>query len=360
MHSDGTLGKMTEEATLKGAYKPEIRSAARHPHPGADGNSGAGRFAGTETTAEELGIHDSVLQGLGLVTPASLDRICTGALKTPWVVEGLIARGSVNIAAGDSGLGKSPLFYQLGLCVAAGIPWLNFATTKGIVVYVDFENAELNSRGLREALVKHLRLGTCPDNFLTHFGEKFDLHRVVREVKPALVIIDSLRSHKPEAEEKNGQAASFLSQLRNLARETDTAFLLVHHTRKPNEQDTSALEDTSAIRWLNQACGARALINQTDLRLALDRNVGALSGGISSVTEEMALVMRGHVRIRGDSGPIHLGRVYDGSTGEERGYQALTAIADDLRPYCSFAYSSLACLRIGMSGSASFQMARKS
>jgi len=29
------------------------------------------------------------------------------------------------------------------------------------------------------------------------------------------------------------------------------------------------------------------------------------------------------------------------------------------RSYCSFAYSALACLRIGMSGSASFQSVRK-
>src|ERR1700730_13977256 len=30
------------------------------------------------------------------------------------------------------------------------------------------------------------------------------------------------------------------------------------------------------------------------------------------------------------------------------------------QPYCSFAYSALACLRTGMSGSASFQRAKKS
>ena len=36
------------------------------------------------------------------------------------------------------------------------------------------------------------------------------------------------------------------------------------------------------------------------------------------------------------------------------------SVGSDLRPYCSFAYSALACFRMGMSGSASFQRAKKS
>lgn len=45
-----------------------------------------------------------------------------------------------------------------------------------------------------------------------------------------------------------------------------------------------------------------------------------------------------------------------------RSHQASQAMANISRPsnYCSLAYSALACLRIGMSGSASFQRVRKS
>jgi serine/threonine protein kinase len=35
-------------------------------------------------------------------------------------------------------------------------------------------------------------------------------------------------------------------------------------------------------------------------------------------------------------------------------------VGSDLRTYCSFSYSALACFRMGMSGSASFQSVRKS
>ena len=39
------------------------------------------------------------------------------------LVEGLIPERSVNIAIGDSGLGKTPLLVQLGLCVASEGGW---------------------------------------------------------------------------------------------------------------------------------------------------------------------------------------------------------------------------------------------
>jgi len=47
---------------------------------------------------------------------------------------------SVNILVGDSGLGKSPLVYQLGISVATGVPFLGRETRKGRVVIADNEN----------------------------------------------------------------------------------------------------------------------------------------------------------------------------------------------------------------------------
>lgn len=319
MERDGTRGMLIEREFLDLRRASLGKSSVDQENPSADGQAESER-------PNDARLSNPELDGLGLVTPAALDQICSRAASTQWVVDGLIARGSLNIAVGDSGLGKSPLFYQLGLCVAGGIRWLGIPTTKGLVVYVDFENAELNSQGIRNALVKHLGLAACPNNFLTHFGEKLDLERVVREVKPVLVIIDSLRSYKPEVEEKNSLAGSFLSELRKLARETGAAFLLIHHTRKPAEHETLALEDSPALEWLNQACGARALINQTDFRLAIDREVGAISGATLGNAEELALVIRGHIRVIGGFGPIHLSRVFDGASGAELGYRKIVGL----------------------------------
>ena len=59
--------------------------------------------------------------------------------STTHVVEGLIPPRSVNILVGDSGIGKSPLAYQLGLAVASGTPFLDMPVQQGKVLLVDFE-----------------------------------------------------------------------------------------------------------------------------------------------------------------------------------------------------------------------------
>jgi AAA domain len=56
------------------------------------------------------------------------------------LVEGLIAQGSFNLLIGDSSLGKSPLLYQLALCVATGKPFLGFPVKRGDVLIVDYED----------------------------------------------------------------------------------------------------------------------------------------------------------------------------------------------------------------------------
>ena len=44
--------------------------------------------------------------------------------EVQWVMEGLIAEKSVNLLAGDSGIGKTPLCVTIAICIAAGIPFL--------------------------------------------------------------------------------------------------------------------------------------------------------------------------------------------------------------------------------------------
>src|SRR5258708_14136069 len=50
-----------------------------------------------------------------------VDRLHAGSTR---LVEGLLPPRSVNILVGDSGVGKSPLAYHLGLCFASGTPFL--------------------------------------------------------------------------------------------------------------------------------------------------------------------------------------------------------------------------------------------
>jgi len=73
---------------------------------------------------------------------------------------------SVNILVGDSGIGKSPLAYQLGLCVAAGVPFLGMETQAGLVIMCDYENGMEESLNLSDQLARFLKLPEVPKNFV--------------------------------------------------------------------------------------------------------------------------------------------------------------------------------------------------
>src|ERR1019366_10360379 len=100
-------------------------------------------------------------------------------------------------------IGKSPLMYQLGLCVAAGVPFLGMPTTQGRVLYFDLENGINDSKMMRDALVRFLGLEHAPEDFLLVIDPSPSLEGLIAEIKPDLVIIDSLRAFAPEATERN-------------------------------------------------------------------------------------------------------------------------------------------------------------
>jgi AAA domain len=285
------------------------------------------------------GLNPSTLRAFGLHTASSLNQLCASYANKQFVVDKLIARESLNFAAGDSGLGKSPLFYQLGLCVAAGIPWLGLPTTKGTVIYVDFENGELQSQGLRDSLLRHLGLEHCPDNFLMHYGgSELDLIRLIRAVKPSLVIVDTLRAYRPDFEEKNSIAGSILKEFRSVIHQSGTAILWIHHTKKPGEHGVPSLEDTPPLQWLNQASGARAMVNQMDFRLGIDlaKPRRSASSEATVAHDDVALVLRGQRRLFGEFGPIYVSRCFD-EEGEPIGYKNISGVellpADQQRIY---------------------------
>src|SRR5258708_2734712 len=102
----------------------------------------------TEQLLEETWLREN-----HLLSPDDVDRECAKSefSSNSGVVAGFIPRRAVTVLIGDSGLGKSPFAYQLGLCVAAGIPLFpGMQTESGLVVMADFENGLIDSRNMRE------------------------------------------------------------------------------------------------------------------------------------------------------------------------------------------------------------------
>jgi hypothetical protein len=235
------------------------------------------------------------------------------------IVHGLIPEGSVNIAVGDSGLGKTPLFAQLAVCVAAGLPFLDLQVRRGTVLWVDHENGMAPLGDLLDALAAHFGLPHVPDELriLSQSPSPMEVECEIKAVQPSLVIVDALRGHEPKAEKDNTAAGELLSKWQKICSHHGTAVLFIHHIRKPDLENPQQLASgDSVLSWLLQASGARALINQTFVRIGIDR----------CYAPSAELVLRGHYKLRGEIGPWQLARKYD-ETGEPTGYFRLTGIA---------------------------------
>jgi hypothetical protein len=249
------------------------------------------------------------------------------------IVSALVPEQSVNIWAGDSGLGKSAFLIQLGLCVAAGLPFLGQDVRPGPnrVLLVDFENSTANLDRLIKTIAGHLRLGKPPDDFrIMNFPDASEVEKEILAFRPTLVIIDALRGYDPEAEGKNANSGKMLTKLRKLAVKGGAAIIFVHHLRKEDRANPAGPLITAPVMdWFQEISGARALVNQTDVRVGME----------AQATSETEIVLKGHYKLSGEFGPWHIGRVY-GDEGEPLGYRRLRGF-ELLSPEYKDAYNKL-------------------
>jgi hypothetical protein len=265
----------------------------------------------------------------GLHSASSLDARVKKLGAGSYVIRSLLPSRSVGLVLGDSGLGKSPLMYQAGICVAAGIPFLGNPTAKGRVVIADYENGLGDMNELLHRISRFLGLPEPPENLFlwslhdasTTFGKLgLTMTDLLREVRPMLAVIDSLSAFSPQGEEKNSSASGLMLELRGIAR-YGMSILLVHHRRKQSrkaDESAGALESAHLQSWFQECRGASALINSSDIRLGVD-----VPDVASSSKDEVALVLRGFGRVRGEIGPFYLARDRD-ENGDPAGYRALS------------------------------------
>ena len=176
----------------------------------------------------------------GLYSGTEVGRVVRTLPSSGHIVEGLVPPRSVNLLVGDSGVGKTPLAYQLALAVAAGAPFLGLPVRAAKVLLVDYENALWDSHWILEQQRKHLGLSAYPANFLLwplHLGPSRgrlepSVEEVIQQLAPELVILDSLRSYNPAMETENGAAARQIRMLRATVCRSGASLLLVHHVRK--------------------------------------------------------------------------------------------------------------------------------
>lgn len=251
------------------------------------------------------------------------------------LVAGILPQRAIGVVLGESGLGKTPLLYQLALAVASGEDFLGGRVSQGSVLYLDYENGLLQVEKMVEQLMRFFDLAQAPEDMrLWNFHDipehqhTFSSNRAVEmigDLKPDLAIIDSLASYHPEAEEQNSTASRMLQDFRGLIRDHGTTVVLVHHLRKSSNNpqfQPPSLTGPEFRQWFQQARGASVLVNNSDVRLGLvtPKHHEALGDDES---KEIVLFMRGFGRLTGEIPGMHLARCFD-EEGEPLGHEPVT------------------------------------
>lgn len=185
------------------------------------------------------------LPPLRIVSAASLAD--TPITPRQWLVDGWIPGRNVSLLTGDGGTGKSLLALQLAVCVAGGKRWLRKPTARGRAIYLSCEDelAELHRRlhavtGGDLADLDDLSLVPLAgeDAVMAAPGRGSVLQptpvfaafrKIVEAHAPALVVIDTLADVFSGDEILRAQARQFVSLLRGVALEFDTALLVLAH-----------------------------------------------------------------------------------------------------------------------------------
>jgi hypothetical protein len=175
----------------------------------------------------------------------------------PEVIHGMLHQGSKAVLGGGSKTCKTWCLLDLGVSVATGLPWWGFETTKGRVLYVNFEiqaaffqqrlKALADEKGLslEKGDFSHLCLrGVCAGTSIEEFGSALLEH--ISGQHFALIIIDPIYKMLGEKDEnKTGDITHLVNHLERIAAESGAAVMIGAHFSKGNQAEKESIDRIS-------------------------------------------------------------------------------------------------------------------
>lgn len=175
----------------------------------------------------------------------TLAEIAVNLEPVRWLWPNWVPRGMLTLLGAFQGSGKSYFVMDLARITLHGPTWpdgapLNHDPDTARVIYVDAEGIpQVNHQRACELSIDTQRIylmfannGEMMDFLQPHWQDcLLDLAHTVR---PELIIIDSLSVITTKGTNGAEEVAGILSWLNGLAREIDTALILIHHLRKPS------------------------------------------------------------------------------------------------------------------------------
>ena len=174
-------------------------------------------------------------------------------LDAPHVIKGVLGPGELGVTYGAPKSGKTFLATDMGLHVAATLPWFGHRVKGGLVIYIASEMGRRAERRVRAWLDHHL--GDAADRDLpfaivpkvVNLLDELHVERLVATLesliadrgRPVLIVVDTLARSMAGGDENAaqdmGRAIAVADRLRD---QFNTATMLVHHAGKDVSKGT--------------------------------------------------------------------------------------------------------------------------
>jgi hypothetical protein len=267
-----------------------------------------------------------------------------------FVIDGLIAKGSVNAIAGKPKTGKTTLARGLALAVARGEEFLGRRCYRGTVWYLDFENRRRDVRthfrkmGATDRDSLWLLVGQqAPKNIIAAV-----LQRATEE-RPDLIIIDTMqRFLKAKNTDDYAEMTLLFDHVISIARQSGAAVLLLTHSSKVEKSGLDAILGSTAIagsidtgilvnrfaRYRTISTVQRTGEDLAETLLALDEATGALSlRGSRALADQAQLQDELYAALSNAAEPLTqaewFGLVEARKTAKLAAYKPLLAVGND-------------------------------
>ena len=169
-----------------------------------------------------------------------------------WEVHTFASRGTVTLLTAPTGAGKTVLALQIAAALATAEDVAGMTCRRGRALYLDAENG--SAIMAERVKASHLdREGFDYVDLRRHRGGRIDATAGLDELacaleywRPSLAVLDSLRRLAPSSNEDSSEdMASVVGGLGQVAHDTNTALVLIHH--QSNKRNAAKVRGSSAI-----------------------------------------------------------------------------------------------------------------
>jgi RecA-family ATPase len=260
------------------------------------------------------------------VRPASISLVCPPAWRDVplepmrWLATNRIPAREPTILGGDGGGGKTTIALQLAVSVERGLgDWIGTTCETGPVIFFSGEEPEnemrrrlarvARKRGIEPADIENLHfhfadpecclLGVSQQNGTMAPTPLFEqLCTAAVDIRPVLVIVDSIAATFGGNQNDRVQARMFVSMFRRLARDADCAVLLLDHPSLSGM--TNGTGRAGSMDWNNAVRARLHLRSVEDTEGGIGRELEVMKSNYGPAGEKVALLWEdGSFVIRG-------------------------------------------------------------